>query len=54
MPAAAITDQSNFAIVKFYQAALNAGIKPRLVQISGRKIKANLKTICLTLLCHDN
>src|SRR5689334_12113029 len=31
MPAVAITDQSNlFAAVKFYQAALQAGVKPIL------------------------
>lgn len=56
MPAVAITDQSNlFAIVKFYQAALNEGIKP----IIGTDIWLENPTeggrpYRLTLLCQNN
>lgn len=53
MPAVAITDLNNlYATVKFYQAALSAGIKPIIgadVHIMNKK-----NTYTLTLLCQNN
>lgn len=56
MPAVAITDQSNlFAVVKFYQAAVSAGIKPilgcDLWLMNAKDIK---KPFRITALCQNN
>jgi len=56
MPALAITDQSNlFATVKFYQAALSAGIKPIIgVDVWLENPKNNKSPFQLTLFCQNN
>lgn len=53
MPALAITDQSNlFGIIKFYQAALNAGIKPIIgVDIWLENSKQPRQPFRLTIFC---
>lgn len=55
MPAVAITDQSNlFGIVKFYQAAMSAGIKPIIgVDIWLENKKHPKEPFRLTLLCQN-
>ncbi len=56
MPAVALTDQANlFALVKFYRAAIAAGIKPLVgvdVLLQGSDAKAELTR--MTLLCQNN
>jgi DNA polymerase-3 subunit alpha len=56
MPALAITDQSNmFGIIKFYQAALNAGIKPIIgVDIWVENNKHPKQPFRMTLFCQHN
>ncbi len=56
MPAVAITDQSNlFATVKFYQAALAAGVKPILgVDIWLENEKQPAEPFRLTLFCQND
>src|SRR5687768_2738465 len=56
MPALAITDNVNlFAAVKFYQAAIKAGIKPILgADIWIENPKEIKKPFRLTLLCQNN
>ncbi|MBV8802019.1 MAG: DNA polymerase III subunit alpha [Gammaproteobacteria bacterium] len=56
MPALAITDQSNlFGIIKFYQAALNAGIKPIIgADIWLENTKLPSQPFRLTLFCQHN
>jgi DNA polymerase-3 subunit alpha len=56
MPALAITDQSNlFGIIKFYQAALNAGIKPIIgVDIWLENTKHPKQPFRMTLFCQHN
>jgi DNA polymerase-3 subunit alpha len=56
MPALAITDQSNlFGIIKFYQAALNAGIKPIIgADIWLENTKQPKQPFRLTLFCQHN
>lgn len=55
MPALAITDQSNlFAVVKFYQAAIAAGIKPIIgTDIWLENEKSPKQPFRLTLLCQN-
>lgn len=55
MPALAITDQSNvFAVVKFYQAAINAGIKPIIgADIWLENLKNTKQPFRLTLFCQN-
>ncbi|MEJ2686997.1 MAG: PHP domain-containing protein, partial [Gammaproteobacteria bacterium] len=56
MPAIAVTDQSNlFAMVKFYKAAMAAGIKPIVgVDLWVRNEKDPNNPSRLVLLCKDN
>lgn len=56
MPAVAITDNVNlFAAIKFYQAAIKAGIKPILgVDVWIENSKEIKKPFRLTLLCQNN
>jgi DNA polymerase-3 subunit alpha len=56
MPAIAITDESNlYAIVKFYQAAVKAGIKPIIgVDLRLAHEKNPQESTRLTLLCQTN
>lgn len=56
MPAVAITDQSNlFAVIKFYQAAISAGIKPIMgTDIWLENEKSSDRPFRLTLLCQNN
>ncbi len=56
MPAVAITDQSNlFAIIKFYNAAINAGVKPIIgVDIWLENQKHPLQPYRLTLFCQTH
>jgi DNA polymerase III subunit alpha len=56
MPALAITDQSNlFGIIKFYQAALNAGIKPIIgVDIWLENNKQPKQPFRMTLFCQHH
>jgi len=55
MPAIALTDQSNlFAMVKFYRAAMSAGIKPIIgVDVWVRPAVENEAPSRMTLLCKD-
>ncbi|MHB8747446.1 MAG: PHP domain-containing protein, partial [Gammaproteobacteria bacterium] len=55
MPACAVTDQSNlFAMVKFYRAALAAGIKPIIgVELWVRDTAQKEEAARLVLLCQD-
>src|SRR5260221_5097305 len=55
MPALAITDQSNvFAVVKFYQAAINAGIKPIIgADVWLANPKNSKQPFRLTLFCQN-
>lgn len=56
MPAVALTDQANlFALVKFYRAAISAGIKPIVgvdVMLQGQGARAESSR--MTLLCQNN
>jgi DNA polymerase-3 subunit alpha len=53
MPAVAVTDQGNlFALVKFYQAAMAAGVKP-VVGVDLRVAGVGEQAHRLTLLCQD-
>lgn len=56
MPAVAITDQSNFfGIVKFYQAAISAGVKPIFgIDVWLHNEKQNKQPFRVTLLCQNN
>lgn len=56
MPALAITDLGNlYATVKFYQAAIEAGVKPIIgVDVNITDDKKSTKTHELTLLCQSN
>ncbi len=56
MPAVAISDQSNlFATVKFYQAAINAGIKPIIgADIWLENAKQSKSPFRITLLCQND
>ncbi len=56
MPAIAITDIGNlYAIIKFYQEAFRAGIKPIIgVDVRILHEEKSKKTFCLTLLCQTN
>jgi DNA polymerase-3 subunit alpha len=55
MPAVAVTDLSNlFGVVKFYQAAVNAGVKPLIgADIWLENTKQKNKPFSLTLLCQN-
>ena len=55
MPAVAVTDQSNlFAMVKFYRAALAAGVKPIIgVDIRVRDPEQPAQPFRLVLLCKN-
>ncbi|GMU68449.1 MAG: DNA-directed DNA polymerase [Steroidobacteraceae bacterium] len=55
MPAVAVTDECNlFAMVKFYRAALAAGVKPIVgVDLLVRETAERAAPVRLTLLCHD-
>ncbi len=56
MPAVALTDQANlFALVKFYRAAIAAGIKPLIgVDVLLQGSDANAELTRMTLLCQNN
>ena len=54
MPAVAVTDQCNlFALVKFYRAAIGAGIKPIIGVDLGLQDEALARPARLVLLCQD-
>ncbi len=53
MPAVAVTDMSNlFALIKFYKAALGAGIKP-IVGVDAWVVRSNEEPARLVLLCQN-
>ena len=56
MPAVALTDQANlFALVKFYRAAIGAGIKPLIgVDVLVQTDDAQAELVRMTLLCQNN
>src|SRR5262245_53718558 len=56
MPAVAVTDQNNlFAMVKFYKAALGAGVKPLIgVDLFVRETGDRVQPTRLTLLCQSS
>src|SRR5689334_22147141 len=56
MPAVAVTDQHNlFAMVKFYKAALGAGVKPLIgVDLFVRETGERVQPTRLTLLCQSS
>jgi DNA polymerase III subunit alpha len=56
MPAVAVTDQNNlFAMVKFYRAALGAGVKPLIgVDLLVREAGERAQPTRLTLLCQSS